>query len=502
MKTLVIQLDRTEDPGSIRDKVTWGKSSRVLLVWPVNHELFDRKLDLVMIKRTCTTQGSRLGIVCDDPVVCAEAEELQIPIFESVNRAMRKGWDRRRRRWFFNPLPDKPDEMMTLEELRTSRPHRIPVKPIPSYLRILLFTAGVLALLAICLFILPSAEVKVYPVSQAQDITIDFTVENRAGGTVNPGILHGTVITISLDSEVSRPTTGKTHAPDKKANGSVSFSNLTDKELEVKAKTIVYNNANPPVAYTLLKDVTIPAGGVSEGVEIEAIYAGKAGNTPENTVTRMDGEIGMQVQITNPSAIAGGTERDIPAASAEDIVALRKDMLATQLLNAEQQLSRQLTPDQILLVSSMKPGQVKNETLTPPEGEPAVTVRLKQTVEFSAMVIDHRQFVDQSEALLIANRLLPGWQLSKRQPVEVSILSQEYDRVTNSVKVKAAIRGQMIPIVDTQKIQKIITGRDRSLVPAIISILVLTDKPAVVETWPSWLPFTPLVQSRIQVTTP
>jgi hypothetical protein len=502
MKTLVIQLDRTEDPGSIRDKVTWGKSSRVLLVWPVNSELFDRKIDLVMIKRTCTSQGSRLGIVCDDPVVCAEAEELQIPIFETVNKAMRKGWDRRRTRWFFHPQPEKPEEMLTVEDLRSNRPVREKEWQIPLYLRILILLAGVLAVLAICLFILPSAEVKVYPVSQAQEMTVEFTVDSGTGGAANPGILHGAVVSTKLDSEASRPATGKTHAPDTKARGKITFTNPTAKEIVIKAKTIVFNMANPPVRYTLLNDATIPAEGSVDGVEIEAIYAGEAGNTPENTITRMDGETGLQVQMTNPAPITGGADREIPAPSTDDIVALRGDLQTEAVKQAEQKYTAELKPEQILLTSSIRAGKIENESLTPQAGEAGVTAHIKQTAEYTALVIDHRQFADQAGALLKANRLLPGWQISSRQPIDIQIISQEYDRVNNSVKLKATIKGQMIPIVDTSKIRRVITGRERDLASAMIAILVLTDKPAAIETWPTWMPILPLIESRIAVTTP
>jgi hypothetical protein len=502
MKTLVIQLDRTEDAGSIRDKVTWGKASRVLLVWPVNYELFDRKIDLVMIKRTCTSQGSRLGIVCDDPVVCEEAEELQIPIFESVNKAMRKGWDRRRRRWFTSPQPEMPEDMPTMEELRVNRPVPDREWQLPLYARILILLAGVLAVLSICLFILPSAEVKVYPMSQAQELTVDFTVESGTGGAANPGILHGEAITTSVESEASRKATGKTHAPDAKARGTLSFTNLTATEINIKAKTIVFNTANPPVRYTLLNDAVIPGEGTLDGVEIEAIYAGESGNTLPNTITRMDGETGLQVQMTNPSAVSGGTDRDIPAPSTDDIVALRADLQTRAVNQAEEKFTAELKPEQILLASSIRAGKIENELLTPQAGEAGVTARIKQSAEYTALVIDHRQFAEQAGALLKANRLLPGWQLSTRQPMDIQIISQEYDRVNNSVKLKATIKGQMIPIVDMSNIRKVITGRERSLASAMISILVLTDKPASIETWPSWMPILPLIESRINVTTP
>jgi hypothetical protein len=415
---------------------------------------------------------------------------------------MRKGWDRRRRRWFSSPQPEMPDDMPTMEELRVNRPIHDKEWLLPLYARILILLAGVLAVLAICLFILPSAEVKVYPVSQAQEMTVDFTVESGPGGAANPGILHAAAVTTNVDSEASRQTTGKTHAPDVKARGTLTFTNLTAKEIAIKSKTIVFNTSNPPIRYTLLNDAVIPPEGTLDGVEIEAIYAGESGNTPANTVTRMDGETGLQVQMTNPSAITGGADREIPAPSTDDIVALRSSLQTQAVKQAEQKFAAELKPEQVLLASSIHAGKMETETLSPQAGEAGVTVHIKQSAEYTALVIDNRQFAEQAGALLKANRLLPGWQISSRTPINIQIISQEYDRVNNSVKLKAVIKGEMIPTVDTSNIRKVITGRERSLASAMIAILVLTDKPATIETWPSWMPILPLIESRITVTTP
>jgi hypothetical protein len=168
----------------------------------------------------------------------------------------------------------------------------------------------------------------------------------------------------------------------------------------------------------------------------------------------------------------------------------------------EKQFSAVLKPDEVLLTASIKNGKVISEKTTPEVGQAGTNVRLTQKAEFSALVISHQNLVTQAEALLAANRLLPGWQISNRQPVDVQIVGQEFDRVANTVTMKTRIRGQMIPVVNTEAIRRSITGTNRGRAQLAILGQVLTDKPTEIETWPSWLPFLPWLESRINVVTP
>lgn len=502
MKTLVIQLDSSEDTGSIRDKVSWGKASRVLLVWPVNYSLFDRKVDLVTIKRICSSQGSRLGIVCDDPVVCAEADDLQIPVFDSVNRAMRKGWDRRKHRRIPVLRDEDLSEKPTVEELRTHPVLQREDHPISALMRRVLFTVGIIAVLALILYLVPSATVRLYPVSQNEELTVEFQVDSREGGAENPGILHGTVVNVTIEGKASKAVTGTSSVPDKKAKGTVSFTNQTNKEVIIPARTLVTNNTNPPVRYYVLKDIRIPPDETVSGIEIEAVYGGESGNSPANAITRIDGEVGLQVQLTNSEPVSGGTDKTIPAPSNEDAIALRADLQQKLAIEAQKQLSAGLKSDEILLPVSIKAGELISEEMTPTIGQAGTTATMRQKVEFSALVIHHSSLTAHAEELLAANRLLPGWMISNREMVEVQIVDQTFDHVSNTVKMRTQIKGQMIPKVNTDSIRHNIVGLSRRSALSAISLQMLSKQPPEIETWPVWLPLLPWLETRINVVVP
>jgi hypothetical protein len=502
MKTLVIQLDHSEDIGSIRDKVTWGKASRVLLVWPVNYAVFDRKVDLMTIKRICTSQGSRLGIVSDDPVVSAEADELQIPVFDSVTRAMRKGWDRRRRKRFLSPFEENAVDTPGIEDLRTN-PGRSKVDiNQPFYLRVILLSAGILAVLVLLLFILPSATIRIYPQGQVREMKVEFQVDTRESGASNPGLLQGSTINATVEGQAEKQTTGSTPAADQKAKGQITVTNGTAREIDIPAKTIVINSANPPVRYQILQNVAILPKESTAGIAIEAIYAGTNGNSAVNTVSRIDGELGLEVELTNPEPVSGGSDRNIPAPSNEDIQQLRSDLQKTLEKDAEKQFSSKLNPDEVLLPSSIKSEKIISEEVLPEIGQVGMTVKLSQKAEFSAIIIHHENLKNQAEALLAANKLLPGWKISTIEPVDVQILAQEFDKGTNIVKLQTQIKGKIIPIIDTDAIRRSITGADRNKAEILLGIQVLSDQPAEIETWPLWMPYLPWLESKITIITP
>jgi hypothetical protein len=502
MKTLVIQLDRLEDIGSIRDKVTWGKSSRVLLVWPLNYVVFDRKVDLVTVKRICTSQGARLGIVCDDPTIIDEADELQIPVFSSVNQAMRKGWDRRKRKKTVIDHPGDDNNWLEMEDIRRRAGLASSSKTLKKPVRILLLVSGIFAMLLLALFLIPSAEVRVFPKSQTREMTVEFQVIRQDSGTSSPDVLSGKEISVTVEGQAERKSSGFLPVADAKARGNLTITNQTKDEITIPAHTIVLDRSNPPVRYQIMQDTKLPAEAATSSIPIEAIYGGEDGNADPGTITRIDGDFGLQLELFNPDQVTGGTNRNIPAPSTDDIVALRNDLRIKMEKIAETQLSSGLNNNEILLPASVQISDVLAETVAPEVGHAGSSVSLTQKSKFSAMVIDQKNLIEKAQTLLTANLVLPGWRVSESEPVNVQILSQKYDDITKTVKTTIFIKGKTIPIVDTESLRHQIVGKNGVDVERIIAGQVLSEKPVEIKSWPVALPILPLLESRIQVVTP
>jgi hypothetical protein len=83
LKTQLIPLETHDDVISIRDKMSWAKTPRMLLVWPAKGRVDVRPLDLTLLRRHATSLGAELGLVTRDAEICASP---------SIPRGARPGW--------------------------------------------------------------------------------------------------------------------------------------------------------------------------------------------------------------------------------------------------------------------------------------------------------------------------------------------------------------------------------------------------------------------------
>ena len=83
MKTQIITLQSHDDLISVRDRLGWAKTPRILLVWPKGEPISLRSLDLKVLQRQAEALGAQLGIVTRRRWVRLEAEALGLPVFES-----------------------------------------------------------------------------------------------------------------------------------------------------------------------------------------------------------------------------------------------------------------------------------------------------------------------------------------------------------------------------------------------------------------------------------
>src|SRR5262245_19952717 len=117
MKLQIIQLEPYDDVTSVRDRLSFVKTERVLLVLPRAGKVLKRKLDLVLIQREAARQGARLALVTADLHVIDYAAELNISTFESV-RASQRARCKRPLNKVFVDRSDRPESAPDAYELR------------------------------------------------------------------------------------------------------------------------------------------------------------------------------------------------------------------------------------------------------------------------------------------------------------------------------------------------------------------------------------------------
>ena len=87
MKIQIVHLETHDDVISTRDKMGWGQTNRIILIWPAKGAILDRPLDLVLLQRHSQSLGAQLSLVTRDEEVCFNAEQLGIPTFPSLRKA-------------------------------------------------------------------------------------------------------------------------------------------------------------------------------------------------------------------------------------------------------------------------------------------------------------------------------------------------------------------------------------------------------------------------------
>src|SRR5262245_17293267 len=105
MKTQIITLESHDDLISVRDRMSWAKTPRILLVWPKYEKVTLRQVDLKVLQRHASALGAQLGLVTRTRRVRLDAEALKIPVFESAGQAQRVAWPKPRRRKLKNHAP-------------------------------------------------------------------------------------------------------------------------------------------------------------------------------------------------------------------------------------------------------------------------------------------------------------------------------------------------------------------------------------------------------------
>src|SRR5512134_1276650 len=165
MKTQIITLESHDDLISVRDRMSWAKTPRILLVWPKYEKVTLRQVDLKVLQRHAYSLGAQLGLVTRARRVRDDAEALRIPVFESTGQAQRVAWPKpRRRRWPVRPprkdLRLQRDQLSVGEGAWGSHP----------VVQMGAFTVGVFAVLALVALFLPRAQVTLHPQSQVQSI--------------------------------------------------------------------------------------------------------------------------------------------------------------------------------------------------------------------------------------------------------------------------------------------------------------------------------------------
>lgn len=488
MKTKIITLESHDDLISVRDKLSWAKTPRILLIWTKYEKVTLRLLDLKVLQRHADSLGAQLGLITRRANVRRDAESLGIPVFISTASAQKDLWPDPAPRTQRIPKPPR----RALRQMRDSVYEKEPAWRTSLPGRVVTFTAGVIAVLAVAGLFVPRAAVTLSPESQTRSILIPVNASPSYKSVSITGNIPAQTLSVLVDAEGSLAVTSEITLPKSKSKGVARFTNLGSDEIEILAGTIL--STVDLIRFVTLNDTRLPAGN-DEFVEIpiEALIAGLQGNAEPDSILIVEGALGLSVTVTNPDLISGGADIKTIGATEEDRAELRDVVMKNLRRSAEMQMRAQIEVEDLLLLDTIEITETLREEFLPPDGQAGTMLALKMQVEYSARYISHADLNQLAVSTLSAGGAIPQG-FSPFGEVTFKPLS---DPITDSIGVTHfELEAAQVTLrdIDEVKVFSIIRGHDPARAQTeLMNAFALRDDPQITirPAWWKWLPLIP-----------
>jgi len=495
MKTQIITLESHDDLISVRDRMSWAKTPRILLIWPRYEKITLRQVDLKVLQRHAASLGAQLGLVTRARRVRGDAEALRIPVFESTGQAQRVAWPKPRRtrpRWVQRAprrdLREQRDQVTAREAAWRTHP----------VTRVAAFLIGVFAVLILVALFIPRAEVLLNPESEMQSITLPVIANPSIGSVFITGTIPAYEKRLILDGRHSVVVTGEAVAPQSQAQGLVVFSNLTQQAVDIPVGTIVRTADNIRFVTTRRGEVE---AGVEESVElpVEAVEGGRSGNVEAETIVIVEGRLGISVSVTNPEPMTGG--REVPSVQASERDRQRaKDELMEILENeARAQFESEAQSGDILFEDTFGVTQILLEEYDPPPGAAGTRLTLDMQVEFSMLYASESDLAQL--ASLALNASLPSGFHPASEAVSIEPVAEPSSSSNGITRWRVRVERRIVRQINSAQVTQMVQGIGSQRAQALLRQNLPLDEAPQVNLSPSWWPWVPIVPFRISVIT-
>jgi hypothetical protein len=495
MKTQVIQLENHDDIISVRDKMAWGKTPRILLVWPKDGHILERRLDLVLAQRYCQQSGAQLGLVSANDEVTGFAQELSIPVFASVNQAQKLPWRRGRvRKRLFRRQPGKEAD---IELLRKQVNNAMPSPMDKPWVRLAAFTAGILAVLTLILFFLPGARVELQLPRSDQSLTMNVWANPALRVSSLSGGIPVKIESVIVEGEDEVPSSGSLYLPTTNAQGLVRFSNITGNKVDLPVGLVVATTSDPVIRFLTVNPATVPAGsGQAVDVAVKAVLPGNYGNIPPGRIQVIEGPLGLELSVQNMEPMQGGSDLLVPMPVESDYNQLSQRLNQNLQKVALDKIKATLITGQSVIPASLTKKNVIKETREPPEGKPADRLKLTMQIEFTAWTYSDENVQSAIRVALDANR--PNDQVVVPDSLFITPLGDPTLTLDTARWQVQAVQ-KVYPVWSPESVTRLITGKKTDLAKSILLKQFKLAAPAQITISPSWWPYLPFLPFRIQV---
>jgi len=505
-----IQLDNAEDVPSVRDRLSFIRGQRVLIIWPEKGTALTRKLDLVLVQREARRRVIQLALVTHDEDVINHANELGISTFETIREAENARWKRGRTRVFVNRYhkPEdapEPDDLMSVAS-RVRKPNKRIHPLLMILLRAFVLSLVIGVLLGTLYVTVPSATVTLSMEQQliqvdttiiADPNVLDIDVENR--------IIPATRYEVTVSTLQQLETTGVEERSSIRAIGSMTLTNLTNQNITVPIGTQFSTSTGQNVIFETTSERIIPANGSVNDVGIRATedFSGGVGNVAASTINTIIGDLSDDLSVINNFATSGGINQNYSTVTADDMERLMGDSRQYLQVLAFSEIEAQLSDTQTIIIESLNiPDELLRSdwiTYSHTIGDATDLLTLDIRVIVEALVIDDRfaqqiVFAQVSAEKPVNMNLNPESFLYLRGPV---IETDDENRTT----FQAFGEGIATARVDTYRLQSDLTRRPLDEAQRLIAATVdiAAESQPTIEVNPQWFDRMPVLPIRINI---
>ena len=469
---------------------------RILLVWPGNKPMFSRKLDVTLLQRHSQAQGTELFLVTRDPEVRYYANELEIPVFRSLRKAQKSPWQGSSvLQTEEPPLPDIKRIQQLRKKVSQIKTQEKGPKPWQRYAALVV---GMLAFVAVLGLLLPSAEVRLQPVSETQSITLDVQANPQVSNFNLSGAVPVQEISVTVEDSQTRASSGQIGIPQNRAAGEVVFTNITDQAVTIPIGTIVRTLGNEPIRFSVTETGELAAeAGTNVALSIEAVNPGVTGNQPANSLISIDGPLGLSLSVTNPEATSGGNDQTSPAPSTEDYTTLRSDLLDALIDQAIQQTRTDFNEQDIILPVQSNDIEILEETFDPADVQPATELSLTIRAVINVHVVRWADLTSLAQAVLNAG--LPEGFEAIGEPLTIEQISEPGLNDDGLYTWQLQIQQEIQTPIDSNAINTLVRGATPQQASQILANTLALESAPEVNMQPAWWPWIPLVPFRVTV---
>jgi hypothetical protein len=496
MKTQIITLESHDDLISVRDRLSWAKTPRVLLVWPRYEQVTLRALDLKVLQRHADSLGAQLGLVTRRVPVQREAEALGIPVFESTTAAQKGVWPAQAARSRRVPRPPRRD----LRELRQQAQPAEAGWRANLAVRVAVFAVGVLAVLALAALFVPRAAITLHPESQVQSLVVPVIANPELESVFVTGSVPARTESVIVGGSRTIPIIGQITVPQTRARGVAHFQNLTDAEVAIPAGTVIFTLDDSPVRFMTLNATRLTAG-VDHFVEvpIEALTSGASGNLTSDALQAIEGSVGLSAAVTNPEPTEGGSDRSAIGASEEDRLELRESLFDELTSQAEVNLQSQVQGDDLLLLDTLQVSQTLEDSFNPPADQPGTSLTLNLRLEFTVQAVSTQDLKELARFAL--DSAIPAGFASAAEPLSIESVSAPVTDEDGTTRWQMKTERRLIRELEAGRVLNLARGMSPESARLALDRGLALESPPEIELTPDWWPWLPLIPFRISVAT-